>query len=153
VQEGFIGRKRVVNRCRIRVLRGEPVVDGDDLGVRAPTDLRGQVGGQEGVPQHVHAAVEVHDDMARFDPIDRDLGGWDAPECRFGHGHIGGQRLCRYQLPQQATLLVHVAVRGERSLPQDRVEAFSLFDAHRRPPVAAAPPTGLMGAPAGRSRG
>jgi hypothetical protein len=32
VQEGFVGRQSVVDRCRIRMLRGEPVVDGDDLG-------------------------------------------------------------------------------------------------------------------------
>ena len=50
VQEGFVGRKSVVDRCRIRVLGGEPVVDGDDLGVRPPADLRGQVSGEEGVP-------------------------------------------------------------------------------------------------------
>ena len=73
-QEGFIGRESVVDRCRIRVLGGEPVVDGDDLGVRPPADLRGQVGGEEGVPHHVHAAVEVENDVARFDPVDRDLG-------------------------------------------------------------------------------
>jgi hypothetical protein len=34
VQERLIGRESVVNRCRIRVLGGEPVVDGDDFGVR-----------------------------------------------------------------------------------------------------------------------
>jgi hypothetical protein len=48
VQEGFIGRKSVVNGCRIRVLGGEPLVDGDDLGVRPPADVRGQVSGEEG---------------------------------------------------------------------------------------------------------
>jgi hypothetical protein len=75
-----IGRKSVVDRRRIRVLGGEPVVDGDDLGVRPPADLRGQVGGEEGVPHHVHAAVEVENDVARFDSVDRDLGGWDAAQ-------------------------------------------------------------------------
>jgi hypothetical protein len=50
VQEGFVGRKSVVDRRRIRVLGGEPVVDGDDLGVRPPADLRGQVSGEGGVP-------------------------------------------------------------------------------------------------------
>jgi hypothetical protein len=94
VQEGFIGRKSVVNRCRIRVLRGEPVVDRDDLGVRPPADLRRKVSGEEGVPHHVHAAVEVKNDVARFDSVDCDLGGWDAAQCGFGHGHIAGQRLC-----------------------------------------------------------
>ena len=95
VQEGFIGRKSVVNRCRIRVLGGEPVVDGDDLGVRPPADLRGQVSGEEGVPHHVHAAVEVQNNVARFDSVDRDLGGRDAAQCGCGHGHVGGQRLRR----------------------------------------------------------
>jgi hypothetical protein len=47
VQEGFIGRKRVVDRCRMRMLGGEPVVDGDDLGLRPPTDLRRQAGGKK----------------------------------------------------------------------------------------------------------
>ena len=74
VQEGFVGRKSVVDRGRIRVLGGEPVVDGDDLGAGPPADLRGQVGGEEGVPHHVHAAVEVENNVARFDPVDRDLG-------------------------------------------------------------------------------
>ena len=101
VQEGFVGRKGVVDRCRIRVLGGEPVVDGDDLGVRPPADLRGQVSGEEGVPHHVHAAVEVENDVARFDSVDRDLGGWDAAQLGCGHGHVGGQRLRRQQLSEQ----------------------------------------------------
>ena len=67
VHEGFIGRKSVVNRCRIRVLGSEPVVDADDLGVRPPTDLRGQASGEEGVRHHLHAAVEVQNNVARFD--------------------------------------------------------------------------------------
>ena len=50
VQEGFVGRKSVVDRCRIRMLGGEPVVDGDDLGAGPPADLRGQVSGEECVP-------------------------------------------------------------------------------------------------------
>src|SRR6266852_8995586 len=69
LQEGLVGGKSVVDRRRIRVLGGEPVVDGDDLGARPPADLRGQVSGEEGVPQYVHAAmevVEVQDNMARF---------------------------------------------------------------------------------------
>ena len=113
VQEGFIGRKSVVNRCRIRVLGGEPVVDGDGPGVRSPTDLRGEVGGEEGVSHHVHAAVEVENNVARFDPVDRDLGGWDAAQCGCGHDHVGRQRLRREQLFQESPLLVDVAVGGE----------------------------------------
>ena len=113
VQEGFIGRKSVVNRCRIRVLGGEPVVDGDDLGVRPPADLRGQLSGEEGVPDHVHAAVEVENNVARFDSVDCDLGGWDAAQCGCGHGHLGGQRLRRKQLSEQSPLLVDVAADGE----------------------------------------
>ena len=92
-QEGLIGRKSVVDGCRIGVLGGEPVVDGDDLGVRSPAELRGQAGGEEGVSDHVHAAVEVEDDVARFDSVDGDLGGWDAAQRGWGHGHVGGQRL------------------------------------------------------------
>jgi hypothetical protein len=114
VQEGFIGRKSVVNRRRIRVLGGEPVVDGDDLGVRPPSDLRGQVSGEEGVPHHVHAAVEVQNDVARFDSVDGDLGGWDTAQCGRGHGHVGGQRLRRNRLSKQSPLLVDIAADGER---------------------------------------
>ena len=95
VQERFIGREGVVNRCRIRVLGGEPVVDRDDLGVRPPADLRGQVGGNERVPEHVHAGVEVENDVARFDSLDGDLGGRNAAQCGCGHRHVGGQRLRR----------------------------------------------------------
>src|SRR5215207_6737615 len=91
VQEGFIGRKSIVNRGRVRVLGGETVVDGDDLGVRPPADLRGQVSGEEGVRHRVYAAVEVKNDVARFDAVDCDLGGWDAVQCGCGHGHVGGQ--------------------------------------------------------------
>jgi hypothetical protein len=37
-QQGFVGGQSVVDRGRIRVLGGEPVVDGDDLArVRCPT--------------------------------------------------------------------------------------------------------------------
>ena len=90
LQEGFIGGESVVDRRRIRVLGGEPVVDGDDLGVRPPADLRGQVGGEERVPHHVHAAVEVQDNVARFDSVDGDLGGRDAAQCGCGHGHSAG---------------------------------------------------------------
>src|SRR5437879_8529496 len=52
------------------IFGGEPVVDGDDLGAGPPADLRGQAGGLEGVPQYVHAAVEVQDNVARFDSVD-----------------------------------------------------------------------------------
>ncbi len=113
LQEGFVGGKSVVDRGRIRVLGGEPVVDGDDLGARPPADLRGQVSGEEGVPQYVHAAMEVQDNMARFDSVNCDLGSWDAAQCGCGHGHIGGQRLRRYQLSEQSPLLVDIAVDGE----------------------------------------
>jgi hypothetical protein len=33
--------------------------------------------------------------VARFDPVDCDLGGWDATKCGCGHRHVGGQRLRR----------------------------------------------------------
>ena len=94
-QEGFVGGQGVVDRCRVRVLGGEPVVDGDDLGAGPPADLRGQVSGEEGVAHHVHAAVEVQDNVAGFDSVDGDLGGRDAAQCGCGHGHVGGQRLRR----------------------------------------------------------
>ena len=113
VQEGFVGGEGVVDRGRVRVLGGEPVVDGDDPGAGPPADLRGQVGGEEGVPQDVHAAVEVQDDVARFDSVDGDLGGRDAAQCGCGHGHVGGQRLRRYQLAEQSPLLADVAAGGE----------------------------------------
>jgi len=130
VQEGFVGCQSIVDRCRIRVLGGEPVVDGDDLGTGPPADLRGQASGEEGVPYHVHAAVEVQDNMARFDSVDGDLGGGDAAQCGGGHGHVGGQRLRGGQLPEQPPLLADVAVEREGRLPQDCVEVFSLFGAH-----------------------
>jgi hypothetical protein len=95
VQEGFVGGQGVVDRGWVRVLGGEPVVDGDDLGAGSPADLRGQVGDGEGVPQCVHAAVEVQDNMARFDSVECDLGGRDAAQCGCGHGHVGGQWLRR----------------------------------------------------------
>ena len=41
-QEGLVGRESVVDRCRVGVFGGEPVVDGDDLGACPPADLRGQ---------------------------------------------------------------------------------------------------------------
>src|SRR3954462_428662 len=129
-QEGFIGRKSVVDRCRIRVLGGESVVDGDDLGMRPPADLRGQLSGEEGVPHHVHAAVEVQNDVSRFDSVDGDLGGWDAAQCRGAHRHVGGQRLRREQLAKQSPLLVDVAADREGGLSQDRVEGLSLLGAH-----------------------
>ena len=80
LQEGFVGCESVVDRCRIRVLGGEPVVDGDDLGARSPADLRGQASGEGRVPHYVHAAVEVQDNVARFDSVDCDLGGRDAAQ-------------------------------------------------------------------------
>jgi hypothetical protein len=39
VEERRVGRESVVYRCRVRVLGGEPVVDGDDPGLRPPADL------------------------------------------------------------------------------------------------------------------
>jgi hypothetical protein len=67
----------------------------------------------EGVSQYIHAAVEVNYNVARFDPVDCDLGGWDAAQCGCGHGHVGGQRLRRYQLSEQSPLLVDIAVDRE----------------------------------------
>src|SRR5260370_948967 len=88
---------------------------GDEGGSRglSPRVGGGPVSGLEGVPQHVHAAVEVQDNMARLDSVDGDLGGRDAAQRGCGHGHAGGQRLRRYQLPEQPPLLVDVAAGGE----------------------------------------
>jgi len=130
VQEGLVGGQRVVDRCRVGVLGGEPVVDGDDLGAGPPADLRGQAGGLEGVPDHVHAAVEVQDNVAGFDSVDGDLGGWDAAQCGCGHGHAGGQWLRRGKLREQPPLLADVAVEREGGLSQDCFEVLSLFGAH-----------------------
>ena len=49
----------------------------------------GQVGGEEGVPQHVHDAMEVQNNMPKFDSVDGDLGGRDGTQCGCGHGHRG----------------------------------------------------------------
>ena len=89
-QEGLVGGQSVVDRGRVRVLGGEPVVDGDDRGAGPPADLRRQAGGLECVSQHVHAAVEVQDNVAGFDSVDGDLGGRDGAQCGCGHGHPGG---------------------------------------------------------------
>ena len=105
-----------------------------------PTDLGGQAGGLEGVPQDVDAAVEVQDDMAGFDAGDGDLGGADSAECAGGHGHVAGQRLRRCQLPELSPQLADVAFGREGGLPQDCVEVVSLFDAHGGSPVAWSPP-------------
>jgi len=113
VQEGFIGRQSIVNRCRIRVLGGEPVVDGDDLGVRPPADLRGQLSGEEGVPRSRTRRRGSTEQRGEVRFRRRDLGGWDAAQCGCGHGHVGGQRLRRYQLSEQSPLLVDIAADGE----------------------------------------
>ena len=57
--------------------------------------------------------MEVQDNVTRFDAVDCDLGGRDAAQCGCGHGHVGGQRLRREQLPEQSPLLVDVGVGGE----------------------------------------
>ena len=57
VQEGLVGGEGVVDRGRVRVLGGEPVVDGDDLCAGPPADLRGQAGGLEGVPDEDRKSV------------------------------------------------------------------------------------------------
>ena len=113
VQKSLVGGQGVVDRRRVRVLGGEPVVDGDDPGAGPPGDLRGQASGLEGVAQDVHAAVEVQDNVAGFDSVDGDLGGRDAAQRGGGHGDLGGQRLRRGQLPEQPPLLVDIAVGGE----------------------------------------
>ena len=113
VQEGLVGREGVVDRGRVGVLGGEPVVDGDDRGAGPPPDLRGEAGGLECVSQDVDAAVEVQDDVAGFGSVDGDLGGRDAAQRGCGHGHAGGQRLRRYQFPEQSPLLADIDVGGE----------------------------------------
>jgi hypothetical protein len=130
LQQSFIRRKGILNRGRIRMLRGEPVVDREDGGVRPPADLRGQAGGEERVPHHVHAAVEVEDDVASFDAVDGDLGGGNPTQCGCGHGDLRRQWLRGEQLSEQPPLLVDIASRGDRRLAQDGVEGLSLFDAH-----------------------
>ena len=58
-------------------------------------------------------AVEVQHDVAGFDAVDGDLGGWDAAQYGRGHGHLSGQRLRRGKLPEQSPLLADVAVERE----------------------------------------
>src|SRR5207245_11425972 len=112
------GGRSVGGRGGVGERGGEAVVDGDDLGAGPPADLRGQASGLEGVPYHVHAAVEVQDNVAGFDTVDGDLGGRDAAQCGRGHGHAGGQRLRRGQLPEQPPLLADVAVGRGGGLPE-----------------------------------
>jgi hypothetical protein len=80
VLQGLVGGQGVLDRGRVRVLGGEPVVHRDDPGAGPPADLGSQAGDLEGVLQHVHAAVEVQDDMAGVDSVDGDLGGRDAAQ-------------------------------------------------------------------------
>ena len=54
--------------------------DRDDLGAGPPADLSREVSGEEGVPDHQHAAGEVQNDVAGFDSANHDLGGRDAAE-------------------------------------------------------------------------
>jgi hypothetical protein len=75
----------------------------------------------EGVPDHVHAAVEVQDNMAGLNSVDGDLGDWHAAQLGCGHGHAGGQQLRRCVLSRQPPQLTDVAVEREGGLPQDRV--------------------------------
>jgi hypothetical protein len=75
------------------VLGGEPVIDGDGLGAGPPADLRGQVSGEESVSHYVHPAMEVQNNMARFDSVNCDLANRDAAQHGSGHGDFGGQRL------------------------------------------------------------
>jgi hypothetical protein len=72
-----------------------------------------QAGSLGGVPQDVHAAVEVQDNMAGFGAIDGDLGGRDAAQRGGGHGHAGRQRLRRGQLRDQPPQLADVGISGE----------------------------------------
>ena len=64
-------------------------------------------------PHHIHAGVEVENYVASFDSLDRDLGGRNVAQCGCGHGDLGGQRLRREQLSEQAPLLVDIAGDGE----------------------------------------
>jgi hypothetical protein len=134
LQQSFVGRKGVVDSRRIRMFWGEPVVDGDDLGAGPPADLRAEVSNTEGVTQYIDAAMEVKNNIARFDSVDSDLGGWDATQCACGHGHTGGQRLRRCELVCPPPLLADVAVCREGPLPQDCLEVLSLLGAHGRSP-------------------
>ncbi len=145
VQQGGVGGQGVVDRGRVGVLGGEPVVDGDDRGAGPRADLRGQPSGLEGVPDHIHPAVEIQHHMAGFDPVDGDLGGGDAAQDAGGHGHAGGQRLRRGILARQPPQLADVAVERQGGLPQDRVEVLALLGTHRRSPFD----RGLAGLPGG----
>jgi hypothetical protein len=113
VQEGLVGGQGVVDRGRVGVFGGEPVVHGDDRGAGPPADLGGQAGGLDGVSQDVHAAVEVQDDMAGFGSVDGDLGGGDAAQGGWGDGDAGRQRLRRCQLREPPPQLADIEVGGE----------------------------------------
>ena len=89
-QERLVSRESVIDRRRERVLGGKPVVNGKDPGAGPPADLGGQVSGLERISKDVHAAVEVQDDVARFDSGDGDLGDRDAAQGGRGHGQVGG---------------------------------------------------------------
>src|SRR5260370_32653025 len=63
-----------------------------------------------------------------------------AAQLGCGHGHVGGWRLRRGRLPEQPSLLAHVAVEREGVLAQGCVEILSLFAAHRVLPSAGVMP-------------
>jgi len=67
VQEGLVGCESVVDGGRIRVLGGEPVVDGEDSGASPPPDLRRQVSSEKGrgsIPSTVISAVGTPPNVA-----------------------------------------------------------------------------------------
>jgi hypothetical protein len=100
ISGGRPARSANFDRGRIRVLGAEPVVDREDLGLDPPADLRGQVGGLEGVAKDVHPAMEVQHDVRRLESGDGDLGGRDGAERARARGHVGRQRLGRCELLQ-----------------------------------------------------
>jgi hypothetical protein len=95
------------------MLGSQAVVEGNDPGLCRPSDLRGQVSGLEGVPEDIHAAMEVQDDMARLDPVNGEIGSRDTAQLGFRHSHVRGHWPRRCPLPHQPPLLADAAADGD----------------------------------------
>jgi hypothetical protein len=131
-EQSLIGRASVVDRGRIRVFGGEPVVESDGPDARTPDEVTHQRDGRRRRADDVDTAMEVQHDVIGLGARDGDLDAADAADLDRLLQDIGGHRDLRDECVERGSHRRDIGCGVEPALAQDAIQLAQLFLAHRQ---------------------